>query len=172
MMDIKPAIGDYPAYYTNYINLVGEGSLNEIFHKQLEEMTTLISHVNEEQANYRYAVGKWTLKEVIGHITDTERIMAYRLLRFARGDQTALAGYDENSYVCEAAFHSRSLQDLLEEFTAVRFSTISLIKSLPEKSWNKKGIANNGEISVAALAYIIAGHELHHRRIIEEKYLI
>ena len=171
-MDIKPAIGDYPAYYANYINLIEEGSLQEILLKQLEEMTALISNVNEEQANYRYAEGKWTLKEVIGHIADTERIMAYRLLRFARGDQTALAGYDDNSYVIEAAFHARSIPDLLEEFTAVRHSTISLIKNLPEKSWNRKGIANNGEISVAALAYIIAGHELHHRRIIEEKYLI
>ena len=113
-MDIKPAIGDYPAYYANYINLVGEGSLQEILLKQLEEMTAMISHVNEEQANYRYAEGKWTLKEVIGHIADTERIMAYRLLRFARGDQTALAGYDDNSYVLEAAFHSRSISNLLE----------------------------------------------------------
>lgn len=169
---MKPANGEYPAYYRNYINLVKEGSLKEILLKQLEEMTILISHVNEEQAYYRYAEGKWTLKEVIGHITDTERIMAYRLLRFARGDQTALAGYDDESYVLEATFHSRSIPDLLEEFIAVRHSTISLIKSLPEKSWNRKGIANNGEISVAALAYIIAGHELHHRRIIEEKYLI
>lgn len=170
-MDIKPAIGDYPAYYANYINLVEEGSVQEILLIQLEEMTALISHVNEEQANYRYAQGKWTLKEVIGHITDTERIMSYRLLRFARGDQTELAGYDDELYVVEAAFHSRSLSDLLEEFTAVRHSTISLIKSLTLKSWDKKGNANNGAISVAALAYIIAGHELHHRRIIEEKYL-
>ncbi|MET1014858.1 MAG: DinB family protein [Paenisporosarcina sp.] len=171
-MDIKPAIGDYPTYYANYIKLVSEGSLKDILLKQLEETTALISNVNEEQAYYRYASDKWTLKEVIGHITDTERIMSYRLLRFARGDQTALAGYDDESYVMEAAFHSRSLSDLLEDFITVRHSTISLIEGLSEASWNKKGIANNGEISVRALAYIIAGHELHHRKILEDKYLI
>ncbi|MDX1807462.1 MAG: DinB family protein [Paenisporosarcina sp.] len=171
-MDIRPVSGDYPVYYANYINLVDEGPLTGILFKQLEETTALISNVSKKQGDYRYAIGKWTLKEVIGHITDTERIMAYRLLRFARGDQTALAGYEDERYVKEAEFHSRSLKNLLEEFSAVRHSTISLIKNLPEDSSAKKGIANNGEISVAALAYIIAGHELHHRKMIEEKYLI
>ena len=132
----------------------------------------MLSGISETQANYRYALGKWTLKEVIGHITDTERIMSYRVLRIARGDQSPLAGYDDEHYVREASFHSHSVLDLLEDFTAVRRSTISLVRGLSEHVWSRKGIANNSEISVSALAYIIAGHELHHVKIIKDKYLI
>lgn len=168
----KPTNEEFPAYYGKYIDLVSEGSLEDTLIKQLENTTALLSDVSETQANYRYALGKWTLKEVIGHIADTERIMSYRVLRIARGDQTPLAGYDDEQYVKEASFHSRSLPDLLEDFTAVRRSTLSLVRGLSENVWSRKGIANNSEISVSALAYIIAGHELHHVKIIKEKYLI
>lgn len=167
----KPLRDEYPAYYENYIGLVPDGELTDILNTQIQDMITLFSSVDETQANYRYAENKWTLKEVIGHITDTERIMSYRLLRIARGDQTPLSGYDDEHYVREASFHSRSLSDLLEELVAVRYSTVSLIKGLNENTWPRKGIANNGEITVRALAYIIAGHELHHVKIIKERYL-
>lgn len=171
-MSKKPANEEYPAYYGTYINLVPEGCLNDILLKQLDETIALLSDITETQENYRYALGKWTLKEVIGHITDTERIMSYRLLRIARGDKTPLAGYDDEQYVKEAMFTSRSLPDLLEDFIAVRRSTLTLVSGLSEEDWSRKGVANDSEISVSALAYIIAGHELHHVKIIKEKYLI
>ncbi len=171
VMTIKPTIEEYPAYFESYIHQVSEGILSDILINQLEETTELLSNLSEEQANYRYAAGKWTLKEVLGHITETERIMSYRLLRMSRGDQTPLAGYDEDEYVKEASFHSRSLADLLEEFRAVRHATRTLIQGLTEEGWLRKGIANEKEISVRAIAFIIAGHELHHVKIIKERYL-
>ena len=170
-MWIKPSNEEFPFYFETYIELVSEGSIEDTLIKQLNDTTAFLSNTSETQANYRYATGKWTLKEVIGHITDTERIMSYRLLRIARGDQSPLAGYDDEAYVNEAAFHSRSLPDLLKDFSAVRQSTVSLVRSLPEDVWSRKGIANNSEISVRALAYIIAGHELHHVKIIKDKYI-
>ena len=168
----KPTNEEFPAYYGKYIDLVSERSLEDTLIKHLENTTALLSDVSETQANYRYALGKWTLKEVIGHIADTERIMSYRILRIARGDQTPLAGYDDEQYVKEALFHSRSFPDLLEEYSTVRHSTLSLVRGLSEVVRDRKGIANNSEISVSALAYIIAGHELHHVKIIKDKYLI
>jgi len=172
VMHNRPPFGEYPAYYGSYINLVPAGSLNEILSRQLEDTVTLLTGITEAQENFQYAPGKWTVKEVIGHITDTERIMSYRLLRISRGDQTPLAGYDDEEYVKEASFHSRSMSDLLEDFAAVRRSTIALLHGLPEGVWNRKGFANGGEISVNALAYIIAGHELHHIKLLKERYLI
>jgi hypothetical protein len=168
----KPSNEEFPAYFGKYINLVSEGSLEDTLIKQLKDTTAFLSNISETQANYRYALDKWTLQEVIGHITDTERIMSYRLLRIARGDQSPLAGYDDEQYVKEATFHSRSFPDLLKDFSAVRQSTVSLVRSLPEDVWSRKGIANNSEISVRALAYIIAGHELHHLEIIKDKYVV
>lgn len=168
----KPSIGEYPAYYGGYINLVPKGDLLDILAKQLEDTTILLSDITETQSNYRYAAGKWTLKEVIGHISDTERIMGYRLLRISRGDKTPLAGYNDEDYVKEALFHTRSISELLEDFHAVRRSTFSLLRGLPETAWARTGIANNSEISVNALLFIIAGHELHHVNIIKERYLI
>lgn len=168
----KPSIGEYPAYYGGYINLVPEGNLPDILSKQLKDTTALLSGITETQANYRYADGKWTLKEVIGHITDTERIMSYRLLRISRGDKTPLAGYNDEDYVEEASFHTRSISELMEDFQAVRRSTLSLLRGMPETARNRTGFANKSEISVNALLYIIAGHELHHVKILKERYLI
>ncbi|OIK13382.1 DinB family protein [Bacillus sp. MUM 13] len=170
---LKPKSNEeYPAYYQTYIDLVPAGDLKDVLTRQLEETLTLLLGVTEKEANYRYAQGKWTLKEVIGHITDVERIMSYRLLRISRGDQTPLAGYDDEQYVKEALFRTRLLSSLLDDYKAVRNSTISLLNGLPHESETRKGFANNGEISVRALAYIIAGHELHHVNIIKEKYLV
>lgn len=170
-MTKKPLSEEYPAYFEAYIDMVPEGNLIDVLFNQLDETTALLTNLEESQANYNYAPGKWTLKEVLGHISDTERIMSYRLLRFSRGDQTPLPGYDEDEYVQQASFHSRSLDDLLKEFTAVRHATCALMQGLSVESWLRKGIANDKEISVRAIAYIIAGHELHHVKIIKERYL-
>jgi hypothetical protein len=171
VMHNRPAPGEYPAYYGTYIDLVPEGSLNNRLSNQLEDTVALLSGLTETQESFQYAPGKWTVKEVLGHITDTERIMSYRLLRMSRGDKTPLAGYDDEHYVKEATFNTRPMSDLLQEFAAVRHSTIALLSGLPEGVWNRKGIANADEVSVNAIAFIIAGHELHHVKLIKEKYL-
>lgn len=171
-MTIKPSAGEYPSYFESYIDQVPEGNLLEILISQIEETTAFLSTLEESQWNYRYAPGKWTLKEMLGHISDTERIMGYRLLRISRGDQTPLSGYDEDEYVKGASFQNQSIAELLEEFRAVRHSTYTLLRGLNEDGWGRTGVANDKEISVRAIAYIIAGHELHHVKIIKEKYLV
>ncbi|MGP7818670.1 DinB family protein [Niallia sp. 01092] len=167
-----PVKGEYPAYFENYINLVGEGSIIEHLAKQIDETSSLLMSLTDTQADFRYAEGKWSVKEVIGHITETERIMQYRALRIARGDQTSLAGYNDEEYVKEAIFSARSMEDLVEECKIVRQSTIALLKGLPEGTPARMGYANNGEVSANSIAYIIAGHELHHLKILKERYFI
>lgn len=170
-MFLKPVKEEYPAYYHNYIQLVPEGDVLTHLSAQVEKTAAFFLGLTDEQADIRYAVGKWSIKEVLGHLTETERIMDYRALRIARGDLTSLAGYDDEAYVQEAQFFKRTMVDLVEEYKAVRMSTIALLKGLPEDAPKRKGYANNGEVSANAIAYIIAGHELHHLKIIEEKYL-
>ena len=167
----RPALSDYPEHYRGYVGLVPTGDVIEIISSQIEETVALLQ-ANAERRDFRYAEGKWSLIEVIGHVMDTERIQAYRLLRAARGDKTPLAGYDDEAYVESARFSDRSMDDLLEEFIAVRKATVVLLKGLPKEIWEEKGFANNGEFTVNSFAYIIAGHELHHRKLIVEKYLV
>lgn len=167
----RPSRDEFTQYYRTYIDLVPEGNLENILLTQLEETRRLLGTISEEQAHYRYEAGKWTLKEVVGHIADTERIMSYRLLRIARGDTLPLAGYDDIEYVKEAMFPVRKLADLVEEYAAVRQATIALVRGIPYQAWTRTGVANNSRLSARAIAYIIAGHELHHRNIIEERYL-
>jgi hypothetical protein len=131
----------------------------------------MLENVAPDQADYRYAPEKWSLKEVIGHITDTERIMSYRALCIARGDRTALPGFNEESYVAHAEFGRFALADLLEEFKLVRQNTIAVLSRLTDEAWRRVGIANKHEISTRALGYIMAGHLFHHRAIIQERYL-
>jgi hypothetical protein len=127
--------------------------------------------VPEEKLSYRYAEGKWTIKEIMAHLIDDERIYAYRALRFARNDQTELPGFDQDDYAIESAANERSLDDLLEEFAAVRRSTIALFNSFDERVWTRSGVASGNVMSVRAAAYHIAGHELRHLNIIKERYL-
>ena len=167
----RPVEDEYPSYYETYLKLVPEGNLMEILEKQLTDSVTLFSGLTEEQGNIAYASGKWTVKEVIGHILDTERIMGYRLLRIARGDRTPLAGFSEEDYACEGGFTERPLSELVEEFESVRRSTISLLRGMPEHAWHRSGTANDLPISAQAIAYIIVGHGIHHTNIIMERYL-
>lgn len=171
MMSSRPSTGEYIPYYEQYIGLVGEGAVTELLASQLASTTELLSDIPETQADYRYAEGKWTLKEVIGHISDTERVMSYRLLRAARGDKTPLAGFDQDEFMSAASFQDWSLSQIIEDYIAVRKSTLSLLRGLSVEAWLRLGIANGGDVSARALAYIIAGHELHHLKIVHEKYL-
>jgi uncharacterized damage-inducible protein DinB len=166
----KPQPGGYAPYYERYIALVeGEDILNTL-EQQRRKTMLLLSGRDEVDGDFRYAPGKWSAKEVLGHMCDTERIFAYRALRFSRADTTPLAGFEQDAYVRNGPFANRPLSDLVEEFIAVRRATISLLRNLDEAAWMRRGIANDNEVSVRALAYIIAGHELHHRGILEEKY--
>jgi len=169
---LKPAITDYPEHYRNYVNLVPEGKIIEILESQLHDTKNLLADIRKEQADFRYAEGKWSVLEVVGHVMDTERIMNYRILRMARGDQTPLAGYDDEKYVEESFFSNRTIADLLSEWTVVRAATIALLKGLPEGAWTKTGIANNGEFTVNSIAYIIAGHERHHVGLLKSRYML
>ena len=171
MTQKRPQQGDYALYYEKYVSLVPSGDFLEILQSQRRELLELLSPLSEEQANFRYAPGKWSVKEVIGHITDAERIFAYRLLRIARGDETPLSSFEQDGYIKTGRFSTRKLEDLLEEFSAVRESTICLIRSLDDAAWLRRGNASQKEVSVLALAFIIAGHDRHHRTILEKHYL-
>ncbi len=169
---VRPQPGEYAPYYERYISLIGGEDILSTLDQQRRQMMLLLSCREEEEGDFRYAPEKWSAKEVLGHICDTERIFAYRALRFARADATPLEGFEQDDYVRDGGFAQRPLSDLVEEFIAVRRATISLLRNFDEAAWSRRGIANKNEVSVRALAYIIAGHELHHRRILEEKYFL
>ncbi|CAN5641052.1 DinB family protein [soil metagenome] len=168
----EPPHGDeYAEYYGKYIALVPEGDIVAILATQLDDTLALLRELSDADARYAYAPGKWSVKEVIGHLADTERILAYRMLRFSRGDATPLPSFDENHYAAAGGFTNRKLPSLLAEMTAVRSATIALLAGLPRDVWRREGIASGWPVSVRAIAWIIAGHELHHRAILAERYL-
>ncbi len=166
----RPEPGEYAPYYERYISLVQGDNILSILDTQRRQTMLLLSGRDEEEGNFSYAPGKWSTKEVLGHLCDTERIFAYRALRIARGDTTPLPGFEQDDYVRNGPFASRSLGDLIEEFIAVRRASLSLLRNLDEAAWMRRGVASKNEVTVRALAYMIAGHELHHRKILEEKY--
>ena len=168
----RPEPGEYAPHYEKYIALVVGEDILTILDQQRRQTMLLLSGRDEDEGNFRYAPDKWSAKEILGHLCDTERIFAYRALRFSRGDSTPLAGFEQDDYVRNGPFANHPLSDLVEEFIAVRRATLSLLRSLDEAAWMRRGVANNNEVSVRGLAYIIAGHELHHRRILEEKYFV
>ncbi len=167
----KPELNEHPPYYTYYINLVKSDHGVKALESQIIEMQQFIGSVPVEMEEFRYAEGKWTIKEVLGHICDTERILGYRALCIARGEQIALPGYDENQYVVNGLFDKRSLYDLAHEFSIVRESNIALFKNFDETILNKMGTANNNKMSVRAILFMIAGHEKHHINVIKDRYL-
>jgi hypothetical protein len=167
----RPQEGEFNPYYEKYIARVGDGDFVETLARQADETLAILRAIPENMAAHAYAPGKWTIKELVGHVCDAERIFAYRLLRFARGDQTPLASFDENAYAPAGQFEQRTLASLIEELAAIRAATIALVAGLPAEAWLNTGPASGWPISVRALAYIIAGHELHHREILLTRYL-
>lgn len=167
----RPEADEYSPYYGKYIELVPTADVTTTLSRQLEETLLLLRSIPEERAGHRYAPDKWSIKELVGHLIDGERIFAYRALRFARGDETPLPGFDQDDYVKGANFDRRPLSELAEELAHVRQSTLSLLRSLDGEGWLRRGKANDQEVSVRALAYIMAGHETHHMRILRERYL-
>lgn len=167
----KPLPGEYPAYADMYIRLLpDDGKLLLHLQNNVQQVKQFIYSLPAEKLLYRYAAGKWNIKEILVHIVDDERIYAYRALRFARNDATQLPGFEQDDYVLASGASDRSLESIFEEYEAVRLSTLSLYKSFDQVSLLRSGIANNNRATVRALGYHIAGHELHHLHIIKERY--
>ncbi len=168
----KPQEGEFPHYAIMYIGLVpDDGLLLKHLQDNFIAIRELILSLPEKKLLYRYAKDKWTIKEILVHIIDDERIYTYRALRFARDDKTELPGFDQDNYALSSRANERSIENIFEEYEAVRKATIALFNGLPENSFMRIGTANRNKATVRALAYHIAGHELHHMNIIKEKYL-
>src|SRR5579859_3537105 len=160
---VRPAKTEYSAYHEQYISLVPDEDVLVALDQQLAETLILLRGVSEQHGTFRYEPGKWSVKEVLGHMIDTERIMAYRALRIARNDRTPLSGFEQDDYVKNGDFDKRGVASLAREFEQVRRASISLFRNLDPEAWERRGTANGVEVSARALAYIIAGHELHHK---------
>jgi uncharacterized damage-inducible protein DinB len=166
----RPQPDEYGSFFANYIARVNGDVLVEL-ENQLIAVPDFLNKIPPEKHNYAYSEGKWTVKELLGHLIDTERIMAYRLLRFSRKDPTDLPGFEENLYVSNSTFSERDLDTLGEEFAAVRKSNMYLIKSLTEEQLVLSGTANGNTVTVKALLFIMAGHIKHHLEILQQLYL-
>jgi len=166
----RPEADEIPAHFVGYIQRVPELDPVIVCAAQIEETASVLHSVSENDAMYRYARGKWSVKEVVGHLTDVERIMAYRALRIARGDTTPLPGFDENAYVPAAKFDARSLADLVGELRTARGATLALLRTFDTDAWQRRGTASGKPVSVRALAFMIPGHERHHLDILRTRY--
>ena len=169
---LRPDLETIPPFYKRYVDHVKDSDMLHILDHSSQLLLLLVRSIPEEKGEYRYAPGKWSIKELLCHMMDAERIFAYRALRFARNDSTPLEGFEENDYAPEANANARSIQQLAEEMERLRKSTIDLFMSFTPLMLSRKGIANNTEISVLNLGYIVPGHETHHRLVLEERYLL
>jgi len=166
----RPTPEEFAPYYGRYIEQVPRGDVLETLEAQHADTVELLDRFGEARGAHRYVPGKWSVKEVVGHIADAERIFTYRALCAARGETGALPPFDENAYVEAAGFDRRTLGDLLAELAAVRDATLRLLRGLPADASVRRGIASGGTLSVRALAYVVAGHELHHREVLKTRY--
>jgi len=166
----RPQPDEYAPYYAPYIEKI-EDEVFVVLDEQLTSVVNFLKEIPEDKHNYAYAPGKWTIKEIMGHVIDTERIMSYRLLRFSRKDSTGLAGFDENSYILNSSYQERSFLSLIEEFQTVRKSHLFIFNALTPAQLELRGAANGSEVSVRALLFIIAGHLQHHMEVIKTRYL-
>ena len=167
----RPGTDEYAPYYGTYIGKVPDGDLRAMLASQLAETLALIRSIPESRGGHRYAPDKWSIKGVLGHLADSERIFSYRALRIGRGDTTPLPGFEQDDYVPMGNFDARTLRDLADELGAVRQATLHLFAHLDQAAFERRGTASGKPVSVRALAYIIAGHELHHVGILKTRYL-
>lgn len=168
----RPEPNEYPTFYKGYVDAVAGSDLLSILPQINQATLKLLADLPEEKWDYRYAEDKWSIKEAISHLSDSERIFANRALRFARNDTTPLPGFEQNDYVPESNAASRSLTDIVDEFAAIRSATIPLFRSFTEEMWGRSGTASGGGITVRAIGFVIAGHEQHHQNILRDRYLI
>jgi hypothetical protein len=167
----RPDPSEYGAYYGRYISLVPEGPIVDRLREQIAVTVGVLRDLPEARGEHRYAPGKWSIKEIVGHLTDSERVFGYRALRIGRGDETPLPGFEQDDYVRNGGFGTRTLRSLLDEFETVRRGTVLLLEGLDETAMTRRGTASGFPVSVRALAYIVAGHELHHLNVLRERYL-
>ncbi|MCK9426174.1 MAG: DinB family protein [Ignavibacteriaceae bacterium] len=167
----KPEVNEYAPYYQRYIDLITTDDIYSFFKQQTEEIVTLFTTLSEDQASFRYAEGKWSMKEVIAHIVDSERIFGYRALAISRGEKNPLPGFAENEYVTNGKYQNRSLQSLLNEYTHLSSANLELFKSLDEEMLSQKGTASGKEVTARAILFVTIGHEKHHVDIIKTRYL-
>jgi hypothetical protein len=166
-----PTSQEFAPYYGKYISLVQGGDILAVLESQLRDFPDFLRSLSEQDAAFRYEPGKWSIKEVLGHVIDAERIFAYRALRIARHDKTPIEGFEQDDYIRYAPFPRCRFAALIEEFAYVRQANLILFRSLDEDAWGQSGTASGNPVTVRALAYIIAGHVLHHRNIIQQKYI-
>lgn len=166
----RPAREEYVDFHVAYIADVADGDIRETLAREATAAIAFYSAIPEARSSFAYAPGKWTIREVVAHVADSERVFAYRALRFGRGDRTALAGFDQDPWVQASHAASRPWQDLVAELKAVRAASLHLMDSFSPDDWARRGEASGVEVTVRALAWILAGHELHHRRILVERY--
>ena len=167
---VRPESTEYAPYFEKYVSKVQGGDILSLLESQRLQTAQLFAASTERDGNFRYAPDKWTIKEIVGHLSDSERVFSYRALCIARGDQTPLPGFEQDDYVKTGNFAEQTLADLVQEYGAIRVSTLALFQSLNAAAWGRRGTASEKPISVRALAFIIAGHELHHREILNERY--
>ena len=168
----RPSNDEYDSYYAAYVDRVESDNIVEVLRLQQADTESVLMNLQEEQADYRYEPDKWSVKQVVGHLSDTERVFTYRALCIARGESNSLPGMDQDRYVSGADFDSRKIESLAEEFSSVRSATISFFENLEPDGWIRSGIANQVPVSVRSLAFIIAGHESHHMAILRERYRV
>jgi hypothetical protein len=167
----RPAPGEFPAPYATYIDRVPGGELEALLADQGRELAGLLAEIPEARGGFRYAPGKWSIKDLVNHLADAERVFSYRLLRIARKDATPLPGFEEDDFAAAAGADARSLADLAAEFAAVRAATLALVRSLEAEAWSRRGVVNEKPIVAAALGYVLAGHTAHHLDVLRERYL-
>lgn len=166
-----PKPNEYAAFYANYIGAVGDANVLDVLTKSRKSTKSILSKLSEQKGNHRYADDKWSIKELIGHLIDTERIMTFRALQFYRKDKNELAGFDQDAYVEAADFSDRSLAEVTKEFDTVRAATLALFTSFKKENLGRAGMASGYLMTVKALMYVVAGHEIHHIGILNDRYL-
>jgi DinB superfamily len=166
----RPQTDEYSPYFGRYVAKVPAGDLVSILRDQIDDTRSLVAGLSDEASSFAYAPAKWSIREVIGHMSDTERVMAYRIMVAARGDNTPLPSFDENAWTPAGDFGSRSMESIWSEFEVVRAATVALLDGLPDAAWTRRGIASGHPFSVRAMACNIAGHERHHLDILKSRY--
>ena len=167
----RPAESEYAPYYKKYVSLISKGNILQVMEKQNEQFCEFLAQFDEERANYRYAKGKWSIKEVIAHLIDVELVFLYRALRFSRNDKASLHGFEQDEFIANGDFSKLTLSELVEQFYHMRKATIPMFSAFTDEMWSRKGTASNNSFTVRAIAYIMAGHVIHHMRVIHQKYM-
>ena len=167
----RPEIGEYATYYEKYVRLVPDGDIAETLARQFDDSLRVYRDISSEQSGFSYAPGKWTIRQLLGHVSDAERVFQYRAVAFARGETKPLPGFDQDIWMQGVDFDARNWDSLVDELSLVRASTVALFRSLGDAALSRRGVASDNPVSVRALGYITAGHERHHLSILQTSYL-